>query len=239
MRLKIRPEDVSAHEMGDWIAWLRAEMTEETGDGETWPETAVSAEPDGGSAASGTAAAPAPSADTSPASVTALAPVPPAATAAASVTAVAPALPADGPPTWVKTVTSAEHTCRAVIGDELRIPIAWCEMGSCISHHTDPAALGNADIRARAQDAGWRPDRFGRLVCVDCQQTNPWFRTAYPVVLWNREAAVATAATMTASLRDHRANGTVAAPPAELPAAQSAVSPPAWQWSRGRHRKHP
>ena len=55
----------------------------------------------------------------------------------------------------------AESTERAVIGDQLRMPIMWCEMGSCISWHADPAALGEADTRARAIGAGWRIDAFG------------------------------------------------------------------------------
>ena len=56
----------------------------------------------------------------------------------------------------------AQITARAVIGDELRMPIMWCEMGSCISWHSDPAALGEADIRGRAIEAGWRVDALGR-----------------------------------------------------------------------------
>ena len=56
-------------------------------------------------------------------------------------------------------------TVRAVIGDQLRMPVMWCEMGSCISWHADPAALGEADTRARAIDAGRRIDAFGRLAC--------------------------------------------------------------------------
>ena len=44
MKLKIRPEDVSAHEMSDWLAWLRAEAINETGEGETEPETFPGAE---------------------------------------------------------------------------------------------------------------------------------------------------------------------------------------------------
>ena len=67
-------------------------------------------------------------------------------------------------------------TVRAVIGDQLRMPIMWCEMGSCISWHADPAALGEADTRARAIGAGWRIDAFGRLACPRCQQTDPGFR---------------------------------------------------------------
>src|SRR5262249_43986464 len=64
---------------------------------------------------------------------------------------------------------------RAVIGDQLRMPIVWCEMGSCISWYAHPAALGEADTRARAIDVGWRIDALGRLACPQCQQTDPGF----------------------------------------------------------------
>ena len=53
---------------------------------------------------------------------------------------------------------------RAVIGDQLRMPVMWCEMGSCVSWHADPAALGEADARARAitgRLAHRRPRRAG------------------------------------------------------------------------------
>ena len=190
MKLKIRPEDVSTHEMSDWLAWLRAEVAEEPGEDETRPET------------------------------------------------VAPAPPASSPPPSVKTVADREDTCRAVIGDELRIPMAWCELGSCISHYTDPAARGEADIRTRALRAGWSFDRFGRLACADCQQSDPRFRAAYPVVLWDRRAAVTRAAMMATSLRDDDANGgTSAAPPPVIPAVASVAGPPAGQRAGGRHRK--
>ena len=69
----------------------------------------------------------------------------------------------------------AASTVRAVIGDELRMPVMWCEMGSCISWHADPAALGEADNRARAINAGWRVDALGRLACPRCQQTDAGF----------------------------------------------------------------
>ncbi len=85
-------------------------------------------------------------------------------------------------------------TVRAVIGDQLRMPIMWCEMGSCISWHADPAALGEADTRARAIGAGWRIDAFGRLACPRCQQTDPGFWATGRVVLWDRYTAVARAA---------------------------------------------
>jgi hypothetical protein len=84
----------------------------------------------------------------------------------------------------------AGPTVRAVIGDQLRLPVMWCEIGSCTSCHADPAALGEGDIRARAIGAGWRIDAFGRLACPRCQQTNPSFRACYPVVPWDRGTAM-------------------------------------------------
>ena len=82
----------------------------------------------------------------------------------------------------------------------------WCEMGSCISWHADPAALGEADTRARAIGAGWRIDAFGRLACPRCQQTDPGFWATGPVVLWDRYTAVARAARAAV-----RSDGTAAA----------------------------
>jgi len=76
-----------------------------------------------------------------------------------------------------------------VIGDQLRMPIMWCEMGSCVSWHADPAALGEADTRARAIDAGWRIDALGRLACPQCQQTDPRYWAARQVVLRDRSMA--------------------------------------------------
>jgi len=86
------------------------------------------------------------------------------------------------------------------------MPIMWCEMGSCISWHADPAALGEADIRDRAIDAGWRVDALGRLACPRCQQTAPGFRVSRPVVLWDRHAAITRAARM-AGLRGNGSAG--------------------------------
>jgi hypothetical protein len=88
----------------------------------------------------------------------------------------------------------AQITARAVIGDELRMPIMWCEMGSCISWHSDPAALGEADIRARAIAAGWRVDALGRLACPRCQQSDGGFWATHPVRLRATEAAALPAA---------------------------------------------
>jgi hypothetical protein len=125
---------------------------------------------------------------------------------------------------------------RAPIGDALRIPIAWCEMDSCISHYGHPAALGEADIRARAIAAGWRVDALSRLACPQCQRSVPWFRTTHPIVRWDRDRAVRAATRMTAAVRDdatggarHRAGRGV------IPAAGAALVPlPA----QGRHREY-
>ena len=88
----------------------------------------------------------------------------------------------------------AGATVRAVIGDQLRIPITWCEMGSCISWHADPAALGEADNRARAIRAGWRIDALARMACPRCQQTAVSFQASRPLVLWDRYTAITMAA---------------------------------------------
>jgi hypothetical protein len=88
---------------------------------------------------------------------------------------------------------------RAVIGDELRIPIMWCELGACIAWYSDPAALGEADARARAIAAGWRVDALGRLVCPRCQQSDGRFWATNPVTLHDRDAAVTLAALMAAA----------------------------------------
>jgi hypothetical protein len=102
----------------------------------------------------------------------------------------------------------ARVTGRAVIGDELRIPVMWCELGACISRHSDPAALGEADIRGRAIAAGWRVDALGRLVCPRCQQSDGRFWATHPVALHDRDAAVTLAALMAAAaaLRDDAAD---------------------------------
>jgi len=129
---------------------------------------------------------------------------------------------------------------RALIGDQLRIPIVWCEIAPCISHHTNPAALGEADIRARALSAGWRFDRLGRLTCPECLQSSPWFWPAHPVAPWDREAAAAMVALMAArDRRDGAAHNPEVAHEALVPPVQSATSAPPGPWIRGRHRKQP
>jgi hypothetical protein len=139
----------------------------------------------------------------------------------------APALPAGRPPASASRASRPDTTGRALIGDQLRIPIVWCEIAPCISHHTDPAALGEADNRARALSAGWRFDRLGRLTCPDCQQSSPWFWPAHPVALWDREAAATMAALM--AVRD-RHNG--ASRNAEV--AHEDLVPPAWPATSAR-----
>jgi hypothetical protein len=208
MRLKIRPEDVNALEMSDWLARLRDEVSGETDGDETELESV----------------APAQQLTRSP----------------TSATTFATATPGSRPSTGATTGVGREQTVRAVIGNELHMPIVWCEMGSCISHHTDPAALGEADIRTRALRAGWRLDRFGRLACVDCLQSNSWFRTAYPVVLWDREMAATAVSMMAARLcEDGAGSGTAGMLAAANPTAESVTSVPAGQRIRGRHRKQP
>jgi hypothetical protein len=75
-------------------------------------------------------------------------------------------LPAHRDP-LVHPVAITEH---CVIGDQIRVPAAWCDMAGCGSRFADPAALGEADNRARALTAGWGLDACGRLVCPACQQ---------------------------------------------------------------------
>jgi hypothetical protein len=74
------------------------------------------------------------------------------------------------------------------------MPIMWCEMGSCISWYAHPAALGEADTRARAINAGWRMDALGRLACPQCLQTDADFWSTDQVVPWDRYTAIARAA---------------------------------------------
>jgi len=67
----------------------------------------------------------------------------------------------------VHPVAITEH---CVIGDQIRLPAAWCDLPGCGAAFADPAALGETDNRARAARAGWVRDRFGRLICPACQQ---------------------------------------------------------------------
>jgi len=182
MKIEIWPDDTSMPEMNDWLAELRDDGAAAAPAAE--PDAAGPAASPGGGAASG--GGPAPAALAAPAGGRA-GPAAPAAFAT-------PADPADP----AGEAGPAEAAVRAVIGDQLRMPIMWCEMGSCISRYADPAALGEGDSRARAIGAGWRIDAFGRLACPRCQQTDPGFRASRPVVPWDRYTAIARAAQVAA-----------------------------------------
>ena len=136
-------------------------------------------------------------------------------TATAAPPACLPALGA-GVSARAEVISLAEKPQRAPIGDQLRLPAAWCEMGSCAGRHADPAALGEADARARAISAGWRVDALGRLACPRCQHTSPGFRTSCPVALWDRDTALASAARTIAVARHRRAAGNSGRPAADV-----------------------
>ena len=125
-------------------------------------------------------------------------------------------------------------TERAVIGDELRMPIMWCEMGFCISWHADPAALGEADIRARAIAAGWRIDALGRMACPRCQQSSSQFWATHPVRLHAGDTA--TAAVPAATGREDGADaegGTIPAVAGTIPSVEPALLPlPVEEWQQ-------
>ena len=125
----------------------------------------------------------------------------------------------------------AGSAVRAVIGDQLRMPVMWCEMGSCISWRTDPAALGEADARARAISAGWRIDALDRLACPQCQQTDPSFWATGRIVRWDRYTAVAQAA----AIRSETTVGTIAWEGSRYPetvGGSPSVGPPEPAWRR-------
>ena len=133
------------------------------------------------------------------------------------------------PDARAEAAARAEMTGRAVIGDQLRMPVMWCEMGSCISWHADPAALGEADTRARAIGAGWRIDAFGRLACPRCQQTDPGFWATGPVVPWDRYTAVARAA-RAAGHGDGTAGWASSGDPGRAAGGYPRVGPPERGW---------
>ena len=200
MKIKIRPDDTSMHQMNDWLAELRDDNpAEPLGQGGAAPAS-------GGARPEVLAERPAPA---EPAAFAERpAPAEPAAFAERPAPAEQRPAPAERPAAAERPAPAepAEATVRAVIGDQLRMPIMWCEMGSCISWHADPAALGLGDARARAIGAGWRIDAFGRLACPQCQQTDPGFRVSRPVVLWDRHTAIARAARIAAEPGDRTAS---------------------------------
>jgi hypothetical protein len=175
MKIKIRPDDPDMLQEPDWRqmnGWL-AEIRD---DGQVRP-------------ASDDHARRAPGGDPRPEAAAEPGPMAGPEAAAGLEVATEPAAVAE--PALAEAPDHDATTARAVIGDELRVPIMWCEMGSCISWHTDPSALGEADARARAITAGWRIDALGRLACPQCQQTDPAFWATSRVVRWDRYTAVA------------------------------------------------
>jgi hypothetical protein len=214
VKIKIRPEHAGMLQMNDWLAELQdgesAEpagpgLAEPTGPGYAVPagySHAVPASPGHAEPASYARAMPAGPGYAVPAGYGCAEPADGSARPQALAAPVAPAAPAAPvrtatPAAPARTAAPAAPTgpagasVRAVIGDQLRMPVMWCEMGSCISFHADPAALGEADTRARAIGAGWRIDALGRLACPRCQQTDPGFRASGQVVPWDRRTAVA------------------------------------------------
>jgi hypothetical protein len=190
MKMKIRPDDLSMLQLDDWLAELRKV-------GWTEPPAAARAKP--------ARAEPAVRAE----------PVVPAEPARAEPVPAEPVVPAEPAraepvPAEAARAEAAPHaqaahtttTVRAVIGDQLRMPIMWCELGSCTSSHADPAALGESDMRARAIDAGWRIDAFGRLACPRCQRSDPNFRATHQPVPWDRYTAMARTARIVAERSD-------------------------------------
>ena len=96
----------------------------------------------------------------------------------ASFPALPPTQPGAAP---AQVLPPVEITEPAVIGDELRLPVIWCEMPRCISWHLDPESAGERDARDRAIAGGWQRDAFGRLTCPQCQQRDPAYRVCRPV----------------------------------------------------------
>ncbi len=227
MKTKIRPEHAGMLQMNDWLAELRdGESAEPAGPGKAEPigpgpggpgyavpasygygVPAGHAEPGGYVRAGPAAGSARPEALAGPA-----APAAPAATAAPARTATR-AVPA-GPAARTTPAGPAGAAVRAVIGDQLRMPVMWCEMGSCVCWYADPAALGEADTRARAIGAGWRIDALGRLACPRCQQSDPGFRASRPVAVRDRDMALASTVPIPAVPGDGTACAARGYPPA-------------------------
>ena len=203
MKIKVRSDDASTlrehgwPQMDDWLAQLRDDNRGEPpgdghagADGPDHPRSEALAQADAGAEAQADAGAEAQADAGAEAQADA--------GAEAQADAAAHAQADAGAQAQADADARAGATERAVIGDELRMPIMWCEMGSCISWYTHPAALGEADTRARAIGAGWRIDALGRLACPRCQHTDPCFWASRPVVPWDRYMAIARAARVAA-----------------------------------------
>jgi len=194
MKTGIWPDETSMAQMGDWLAELRDDAGAE-------PPAGRHARPGSAQGPRAEPCAGAPDRATAPVETIPPAEAMPRAEARARVQASARAAAMVGAEVMARAEARARArvTGRAVIGDELRTPIMWCEMGACISRYSDPAALGEADIRARAIGAGWRVDALGRLACPRCQQTDGRFWATHPVTLHDRDRAVTLTALMAAA----------------------------------------
>ena len=88
-------------------------------------------------------------------------------------------------------------TAHCVIGDQIRVPAAWCTMAGCQAAFADPTALGEADNRARAVAAGWAKDASGMLACPNCQRDRPtpawWVPSREPGIAGDHRLASSTA----------------------------------------------
>ena len=206
MKVTTWQDDVSLRQTNEWLAELRD-------DGQAEPP-AAGAPPDRGAAPPGRPAFAARAAIPDQRRAFGQAADAPWASAPAPAGADAPWASAPAPAAAAASVTStpaqagaaAPVTARAAIGDELRRPIMWCELASCINYHADPSALGEADARARAVSAGWRIDAVGRLACPQCQQTAS-FWTPRPVVPWDRATALVMTTLAAAAVRAGWASG--------------------------------
>lgn len=64
---------------------------------------------------------------------------------------------------------------RAIIGDEIRVPILWCEIGNCVERYVGIDTFGEWHLRQRALSAGWRYSATGRLACPACAREDSAF----------------------------------------------------------------
>jgi len=120
-------------------------------------------------------------------------------------------------------VAITEH---CVIGDQVRLPSAWCDIAGCGSSFADPAALGEIDNRSRAARAGWAQDAYGRLVCPDCQRH------------YRAESTWAGLLPQPGTTSDRRASAGAAQPTGAMdPAVPSGGSQAATRPHQGRHHR--
>jgi hypothetical protein len=99
--------------------------------------------------------------------------------------------PAAPPPPRRQPAMRRWRPTRAIIGDGYRVPMLWCEVGSCIGRYSSGRARGEHDLRARALAAGWCYDALGRLACLRCARHDPSFRSARDLVIRIRGQSVA------------------------------------------------